>query len=321
MAATSLVVLIIAHTTSEPLSVAFAQAARGVLGADATIAMLEVPSDPEDEQSVARAGAADGVIELSWESDGNSARVHCYIAAERRWVDREVRFGSSRANPAVEGAERGRLLGFAAATMFASGPAPEPERAAAPAVLPNVVAERRPAAPKPPSVTADPTRDLEFAGIASTGIDGTAGGLGAAAALRVAWTGPLWARAMVGGRAGNIPLAQATTRTVLLGAGVALRAQPWRSVELGARLDAFATYFEATHLSEDDVVPATRRRWLPAADLVVEAGMRFAGSAGLFAGGGCEVGLGRTDVYTHGIRVATVPPLRAVGEIGIRVGF
>jgi hypothetical protein len=87
------------------------------------------------------------------------------------------------------------------------------------------------------------------------------------------------------------------------------------------RADLFACYFEAVHLSEDDAEPDRQSRWLPGADLLVEAGFRLAPSAGLFLGAGLEAVAGRTDIYTHGQRVAIMPVLRMLGEAGFRARF
>jgi hypothetical protein len=104
------------------------------------------------------------------------------------------------------------------------------------------------------------------------------------------------------------------------GIAVALRA-PERVLQLGLRLDAFASYFEATHFSEDDVVPDRKSRWLAGADLIGEAGLRFTSNLSGFVGTGLEGMLGRTDIYAHGSQVAVVPPFRVVGELGLRAGF
>jgi hypothetical protein len=322
--AASLLVLIIAHDASDPLSSAFERAARAVLGPEANVSLVAVDADPPDEESAARGSAADGVIELSWTADGSSALLHCYLVKERRWVDREVRFGNNPAGDPRETSERGRLLGFAAAAMFRDVPANEPDEPT-PKQLAPPTAELLPAPPAPRPPDAGPPRplprSLEFAGIVSSGVGGTAAGLGAMAGIRFRWAGPVWGRGFVSGRAGNIPEAQASTRTLLLGAGLALSGSPARRVEVGLRVDAMASYFTASHLSEDDVAPVTRSRWLPAADLVGELGVQVAGTAGVFAGAGLEAALGKTDVYTHGNRVAVVPALRFVGEIGFRTGF
>lgn len=320
MLAATLVVLLIAREPSDPLSLAFESAAHGVLGEDASIQMLAVDGDPPDDESAARSKGADGVVELSWTADGSRARIHCYISGEARWVDREVSFGASSTTPEREASERGRLLGFAAATMFTQEARSEQSGSDTPAKPPDRVPSKPPAPTRAPD--SSPRRTLEFAAIASSGLNGAAAGIGATAALRLALTGPLWARGFLTGRTGDVPEAQAATHTALLGAGVALAALPASSrFALGARVDAFASYFEASHLSEDDAAADTRSRWLPGADLVGEGGFRFAGSAGLFAGLGVEAMFGETELYTHGNLVAVVPPFRIIGELGFRTGF
>jgi hypothetical protein len=332
----TLVILIVARAPNPPLQSSFERAARGALGPSTQIELVTLPEDPPDEESAARTadGHVDGVVELSWTSE-EQARLHCYVAREQRWVDREITFDKSRTGSLRETSERGRLLGFAVATMFA----PE-QLEAEPEVThekdrgaPPIVPPASPASPTSPTSPADkqaplPTdapaeRAVEFAGVISSGLgDGTASGIGANAAVRLAWLGPVSTRFFLSGRAGSIAQAQATTRTVLGGAGLALAVMPSeRMLQLGARLDAFVSYFAASHLSEDDVVPDTQSRWLPGAGLLAEAGLRFPGGVGLFLGAGLEAMAGSTYVYTHGKRVAVVPPLRAVGELGLRAPF
>jgi hypothetical protein len=323
----SLLVFVAAQELSSPSTLAFERAARGALGSDADVRLLGVDADPADDEAVARGGDADGVVELNFGAGATKARIHCYVARERRWVDREITFSTGNASAEREAVERGRLLGFAVATMFAEDASPtaaaEPE-AIAPVAKPAESAPSRsqPEPDRPRAAAArGPRRDLEFAGIVSSGVRGTAAGVGAEAGLRLAWAGPVWGRLFVAGRAGNIPPAQASTRTVLLGGGIALKLWSPGQLELGARLDAFASYFEASHLSGDDLSADRKSRWLPGADLLAEAGFRIAGSAGLFAGCGLEAMLGRTEIYTHGSQVAVVPPLRVVAELGFRTGF
>jgi hypothetical protein len=93
------------------------------------------------------------------------------------------------------------------------------------------------------------------------------------------------------------------------------------SFELGARLDAFASYYDVTHLSEDDVEADRRGRWQLGGDLLAEGGWRFTRGAGLFGGLGVEALLGKTEIYTHHNRVAVVPPFRATAELGFRTRF
>jgi hypothetical protein len=322
-----LLVLVIAQDVESPSAVAFERAARRALGGDAVVRLIEVAADPPDEETVARGAQSDGVVELGWSGDGTQASIHCYLTREARWVDRQISFGAGSASSEREAAERGRFLGFAVATMFnEEAPAPGPARDTREAPEPRPSTTATPPDARSGTLLAPPRdaarRALEFAGIASTGIRGTAAGLGATAGLRFAWTGPLWARLFVAGRAGNIPEAQASTRTVHLGAGLAMSLlSPEQQLELGLRLDAFGSYFEATHFSEDDVVPDRQSRWLPGATVAAEVGYRFTGNLAAYASGGLEAVLGHTEIYTHGSQVAVVPPLRGVLELGMRTLF
>jgi hypothetical protein len=324
----ALIIIVIAQEAGDSTSVAFDRAARGALGRDANLKIFDAAADPPDDESVARGNDADGVVELTWSADRSRARVHCYFTRQRRWVDREISFAGSGDDAEREFAERGRLLGFAVATMFADG---SEQLIPAAVAAPTKKSDATPgASAKPATTDARPgpehgsprTHSLEFAGIVSSGLHGTASGLGAAAALRLGWTGPLSVRGFVAGRAGNIPRAQASTRTLQAGGGVSAgwlpASSPW---DAGVRLDLLLSYFEASHLSEDDAVPDRRSRWLPGGDLLAEAGFRFADYAGLYAGAGVEVTFGSTEIYTHGQQVAVIPALRAVGELGFRTHF
>lgn len=309
---------------------AFRQTAQRVLGSDAQVHTLRVASDPPDEEAVANALEADGVVELSFSAEGKVARLHCYLAREKRWLEREINFGDSRASARSEISERGRLLGFAVATMFANdsneaaqerdSPSLAPAEPATPTVAAEAALPRQTPHATPSERSA--RRVAEFAAVMSTGIEGTASGLGASAGFRLGLTGPLWARVVIAGRSGNVPEAQASTRTALMGAGIALAFLPdSASFELGTRLDVFASYFDVSHLSEDDLSPDRRSRWLAGADLVAEGGFRVTRDVGAFLGAGVEATVGRTEIYTHHQRVAVVPPFRATAELGFRTRF
>jgi hypothetical protein len=334
MLGAALIVLVVGAGRTPAVTTAFEAAARGVLGVEAKIQVIGLDEVPSDEEAVARASRADGVVELIWTKNGTKTRIHCYVSREQRWVDREISFGDNEANSARDASERGRLLGYAVATMFADelelAPVPSPAAKAPPTPVP-------PPGARPPQALRSTSTDsaqrdasqpslarraLEFSGVASSGLGGTASSLGAAAGIRAPLTAPLFARVFVAGRAGSVAQAQVSTLDARFGGGLTI-AVPFeeRRFEIGLRSDLFISHFDATHLSEDDVTPDRRSRWLPGADLIAECGFRFAGNAGVFVGAGGEAMLGKTDLYTHGGRVAVVPVLRVVGEVGFRIGF
>lgn len=310
---------------------AFRQAAQRVLGSETQLRTQVVTSDPPDEVAVAKASEADGVVELSFSPEGEKAHLHCYVARDKRWIDREISFGDSSGSTQSEVGERGRLLGFAVATMYANdvndapraqeSPSPPAVQPSSPDVTPAAAAPRQ---AQRQSATVPERRKYvaEFAAITSTGLDGTASGLGASVGFRLRLSGPSWARLFMAGRSGNVPEAQASTRTALMGGGLAFALLPdAASFELGTRFDFFATYFDASHLSEDDVSADRRSRWQAGADLVAEGGWRVTRDAGAFLGIGVEGVLGRTEIYTHHQRVAVVSPFRAIAEVGFRTRF
>ncbi|MET0790839.1 MAG: hypothetical protein ABW061_04910 [Polyangiaceae bacterium] len=334
MLGAALVVLVVGGGRAPAVTAAFEAAARGVLGVEAKIQIIGLDEVPSDEEAVARASRADGVVELIWTKDGTNTRLHCYVSREHRWVDREISFGGSDPNSARDASERGRLLGYAVATMFADelelAPAPSPPAKAPPSPLPlpgtrpfqEVRTSSTHSGQKESTQPSLARRALEFSGVASSGVGGTASSLGAAAGVRAPLAAPLFARVFVAGRAGSVARAQVSTLDARLGGGLTIAVQfEERRFELGLRSDLFISHFNATHLSEDDVTPDRRSRWLPGADLIAEGGFRFAGNAGLFVGAGGEAMFGKTDLYTHGQRVAVVPVLRLVGEVGFRIGF
>jgi hypothetical protein len=326
LGAITLVIVLIGQSVDEPRSVALQRAAVGVLGEEGRLTLVSADEDPPDAESAALARGASGVVELSWGEGDGIARLHCYMARDERWVDREIRFGAEGDGSRADAVQRGRLIGFAVASMFAADREVEP---AAPAAPPPAPGSARPPQPSPPpdarpeSVSVPANRALEIAGVLSAGVGGPGAGFGAGAGFRARLHGGWWGRLAISGRGGSIPAAQATTRSLSLSGGVAWMAldassSPW---VLGARLDAGASYFEASHLSEDDVEPDRRSRWLPGASLMAELGFKLTESTGLFTALGPEVMLGKTEIYTHGNRVAVVPPLRAAFELGFRAGF
>jgi opacity protein-like surface antigen len=318
---TSLIVIAIALEARNPVLIAFEDAARGVLGRGATVQIDTAESDPPDAEVAALGAKSDGVVELTLSEDGARARLHCFLSGQKRWVDREIVFPAEGAPSESEVTQRGRLLGFAAASMF-TGEADEPEVPVVELNPPAPMDRVAPSTTKHASPPYSETMSLELAGAASTGLGGTASGWGASVGLRWAFAGPLGARMFFAGRAGSVPEAQSTTRTLQGGAGLSLRLLPATSrLLVGARLDAILSYFETVHFSEDDAEPDRKSRFLPGVDLLAEAGFRLSQPVSLYGGAGIEAMFGSTTIDTHGQPVAVIPPFRVVGELGLRVFF
>jgi len=324
-------VLVLSPQPNEPTTSWFESAARNVLGPNTALRFERLAEPLSDEAALERAGAVAGVVELVWNETRSSVFVHVYISEEGRWVDRTIRFeGHDRDS------ERGRLLGFAVASMFSDlpgAPGPEEHEAAAERGAPParpIEPRRSPAVPDSPgpasieaATAARPRRSISIAGIVASGLGGgTNPELGASAALRVGMGGPLAVRAAFGGRLGEIPAGQANARRLLgaLGATLDLTRTP-APIELSVRADLLAGWLQVAHLSTDDVERVHRHRWFAGADAVFSVGYRFSAHAAIDAGVGLEATLGKTHVYTHGAEVANIPIWHGLGEAQVRTDF
>jgi hypothetical protein len=315
----ALVVLLAAAQISEPTATALERAARDVLGADASIDLLQQEAPLSDEAALAQARDADGVVEVSWDEEQRTAQLHCYLARDRRWLDRTITFDRDDAD-----SERGRLLGFAIGSMLvadrpeealvSAGPVPEPVPAAAPRL------DTRTPAPAP----ALPSRWLEVGGSVTTALQGSADALGFALGLRFRIGSPFRLQTGLEGSFGEIEEAQATRLFVSGRLGLAW--QPYETNNLGDvglafRAEGFVGWLAVTHLSEDDPEPDRQSRVLGGARGLVELDVGLSHSASIFGGFGSVVVAGRTDVYTHGTLAATIPVLWLTAELGVRTAF
>ncbi len=306
-----LVVLIVSNSAVDPAEPAMAAAARELLGQSASVRIELTPEDPPDAESLDRAGKADGVVELFWAPDQASALLHCYVARDARWVDRTITF-SVDDRPE----QRGRLLGFAIASMFprlvVTAEPPTPPREEVPPPL-------REGAVVPREGDVSKLR-LDLGLSAVTGIRGPADAWGATLGIRLALSPSVWARLAVGGRVGEVPAVEASTRTATAGVGLSwLALHDASPAELGVRADFQACWLEVTRSQAADAEVESRSRWMFGGAALFEGGYRLTRSTGLFAGAGVEALLGETDIYAEGHFGAKLPIFRAVAELGLRV--
>jgi hypothetical protein len=338
-----LVVFVMSPARLEPTRLPFEQAAQEVLGTSAEVRLQGVASGLSDAAALERAGAADGVVELRWQG-AETVLLHCYVAGEQRWVDRAIQFAPADREP-----ERARMLGFAVASMFADARgfarARSAERATAdaePVATRSSVALASPA-PAPSSAASDPgagvvdaataselasepgggPRSLEFAGVATTGLAASsAAEVGALAALGVPLAGPVSLRLQLAGREGEMAAAQANIRRATAGVGLSWDLLPASGrVALRLRADALGSWFQVSHLSDDDVASVKNHGWLFGGDAVVTAGYRISSLLTVSIGVGAEAMMGQAHVFTHGVERATVPAARGVAELGFLTRF
>jgi hypothetical protein len=301
---------------------AMEQAFRGALGRDVELEIRRVPAGATDESLVADALVEHAalLVVVAWSEGPRRAALRIVKPTEGRWTDREIRFDNADA-----ATERGRTVGFALASMVpddalsAPPPAPPPPERAPPP--PEASSHRESPAPAylpPPNPLA-----LEAAALAVTAPGGYGGGIGGVFALRVPLTGALAARVGMSLRAGEVAPAQATSRVIVGGAGLAW--QPWLDAPhrwaVGARIDALVVHHDLGHLSADDPDVAHLSRFLPGLDLAVEGAFRFSDRAAFVVAAGTEIALGTTEVRVHDRLVASLPPARLLGELGLRVSF
>lgn len=326
-----LVVFVLAAEVADPTTLALADAAREALGEGAKVSVEAMSpatgsQSAEDARARSKAGAATGVLELSWSASHTRAALHVYVSKEQRWVDRSIAFSA-----ADDATERGRTLGFAVAGMLL-GPDSPPRQASAPSPsepAPGPPHPEQPPRQAPPVAGTPPEpRNLRYAvglsAIATSGIQGSASGFGAGADLRFQAAPVLAMRVAAGATFGDVPAAQSTLRIVTAAGGVAVQIlgrEPDSEWGLGARADVGAVWLQATHLSEDDPEPVSERRWLLMGDALLEGSRALSESILLVGASGVQGTSGRTFIYTHGERSATVPLFKLLLELGVRARF
>ncbi|HEX4628751.1 MAG TPA: hypothetical protein VH137_08170, partial [Gemmatimonadales bacterium] len=284
----ALIVLVAAGEASNPTTIAMARATGDALGG-VPVEVREIPGQPTDADALAaeKQSRADAVVELIWE-DAERRRVtlRVHLVASQRWVERSIGF-----MPSDPAAERGRTLGFAAASIVpettrgreepanpsppapttpsgSPGPSPAPS---AGATVPLPAAPRAQASAVPNGATTAeatnlprPTRrahvEIDLLATGGLGITGNAEGAGGGGAVGWIATDTLTLRIGASERAGSLDAAQATLFTLLFDAGVTWHAwRPTRARRLGAslRADYLLVRQSATHFDSDDPSPVT----------------------------------------------------------------
>jgi hypothetical protein len=351
----TLIVLVAAGEAANPTTAAMVRATGDALGG-APVEVRETPGVPTDADALAMEteSRASAVIELIW-TDANQRQVilRVHLATGRRWVERSIGF-----MPSDPAGERGRTLGFAAASILpeaahsptrSDGLPTQPPAAPAPTPSEAPAEERAPRldAPRPSSASPDtvfppaateastsvlapspgthrPHVEIDLLAVGGVGIGGNATGAGGGAAVGWFATQGLSLRVGASERAGSLDVAEATVFTLLINAGVALH--PWRPTRshpfgLSVRADYLLARQSATHFDSDDPAPVTRSRWLSGVDAVADVSWILSTEIEAILGIGLEDVLSPTYINVRDQRVANLPALRAVGEAGFRLRF
>jgi hypothetical protein len=300
LAATALLVIwVSAAELSSPGTQALVHTARDALGPTMEVRVAAAAEGARPGPST----PTTGVVELSWESE-SGARLHCYVPASGRWVDRSVTFGND--DPPVE---RGRTLGFLVASIFVE----EPRR------------ERAIPAPKPPSPPVAPKARSTRAGAAAAMTvvgpgDGTSFGGRVVLDYRVLSS----LRVGVAGEArfGTLPSAQATSRLLGVGGQVTWEAwQPEAHSYVGPSVTAYAAELRITHLSPEGPVAASKSHWFPAVQPVLGGGIGIGAASAAYVEVGAEIVTGRTTIEVEGERRARTAYVTPTARIGLRTEF
>jgi hypothetical protein len=209
-----------------------------------------------------------------------------------------------------------------------ASPAPAsgaPQDAVHPASPDRPSPNERPAAPASIStpVAGEPHLTLDVLGLASTGLGGSADGLGAAAAVQWFPFHAVSLRVGAGALSGSIPRAEATTLYFPGEAGVALhplRARPGRPLGLAIRVD-YVLMRQSISRFETGGANTNYARWLSGAAATLEGDWLFGPEVELVLGVGAADVFAPTYVTVQGVRVATIPDFRVFPDAGFRLRF
>jgi hypothetical protein len=307
-AAIVLAIVVATHNVDDQATESMQATAAEALGGEDTVVVREVetPSDAEALR-IERSLHSQTVAQVVWLDDARTrARVRVHVAENNRWSERVIAFS----NVDTPG-ERGRALGFAITSML-------PEEA-----LAARLHRARAGAARPPADVAKLRTAVRLSAIGSTGLGGTAGGIGGAIAGEFSLTDATLVRLGFGGRQGSVPALPGSSLVGYAGLGIAfwpLRPGPDRRIAVGLRLDALALYHSVAREAPGRIA-MRQTKWLPGADALAEVGISVLGSFEIVGSAGVEVALGNSQLQVGITDPAEIPVLRGVAELGIRLSF
>lgn len=326
---------------SDATTRAMLRATRDALGPGASVEVRETTNDLTDDDALIaeQLSNADAVVDLAWSDVAHrNARLRVHVARSGRWISRFIGFMASDASK-----ERGRTIGFAVVSMLPDAGGDEQPATNSPTPLPRPIpssptsAGALPAggdrtladyneapARAPSSVMSRFALDLFALGAKGIGGKADAGG----GAVGVSWYpwAPLSLRLGGSVRAGSIDGLPSSTLTATASAGVAWH--PVRSTlshPFGVSLRAeYVLLYQSMQYFLVGASAESQHGWLSGLAAVVEPAWLLAPDVD------AVLGLELEDVFVpanvllrgvHVVQVATVPPLRGVVEIGVRVRF
>jgi hypothetical protein len=345
--ALTILLFVAAGEGSDATTRAMLRATREALGPTAKVEVRETPNElTEDEALIAeQLAGASAVVDLTWGDPAHrSAMLRVHVARSGRWIGRSIGFMASDAST-----ERGRTIGFTVVSMLPEAGA-EPTAPSESPSAPPAATEPPPTPQKPGPV--EPDRSVHQAGAPavpgelpskpsffavdllalaalSMGGEGAGGGGGGVAGY---WFPLSRFSVRIGAslRAGSIGLVPSSTLTgaVSVGAGWhPLRATPSHPLGLSVRVDYLALYqsLQPTGYAVgtgNGAAASLADRWLSGIGEVVDLSWLLSAELEALVGLGLEEASGSTYVQVQGApAIASFPPVRALGEAGLRVRF
>jgi len=342
-AAAVLVIVIAAGEVRSATTQTLLATASAALPPEITLRVAPVADPSEaDVVQIERDLAAGAVVAVSWRAVATGARasLRLHVARSDHWTVRAIDF-----SPADSASERGRTLGFAIASMWPENvasttsterppPAAAPGSRTSPAMTtPAHEPSEAPASPAgqeavvalpPPSPMA-----VGIGAIGSTGLGGTAAGVGGN--VEVIWRrfDSVWLRAGLALRVGPLPDLPGDDWLALL----ALGGEWWphalavgRRWRFGVRADLLGlghVVHRTASMASESTPAETQVRLLPGIDAAVRSTLRLSPRLDLTFGVAIELAAGGTDLRVGESRMtrATLAPARGVADLGLRLSF
>ena len=320
-AAVVLAIVVATQNVDDQATESMVSTAVEALGSEDAVVVRESDDTTDGEtlriERLVRAQTSAQVLWLDAAHTRARARVH--VAATNRWTERTIEFAVVDTS-----IERGRALGFAVTSML-----PEETLAANPY---RKRADKRP--PQPDLSTA-----MRLVGVGSTGLGGTAGGYGASIAAEFFVTQTMAVGFGIAGRQGPVPAVKGSDRLISAAAGVSFwprGASFWGIFAGGFRVDALLlrhTVYDGRPPTETTTPQSSKT--LPGLDALGQLALHLSSAVDIIGSLGVEVAIGDTGLQVQVPPAAqapppatptyktegTIPALRGVAEVGIRVSF
>jgi hypothetical protein len=272
---------------------------------------------------------ADVVAEVQW-ADGDRRHARLVVRTkDGRSTERILDFAAG--DPPRE---RGRAIGFAVAAMIPEDlrvpdatadatPARRLPEPVVPAPPPTAVPDAPPAK-EPDRARLQPSRRsslwLEASAQGGVGVGGSATGLGGALAARVPFA---HVALRIGGaiRGGHVDEANAASTLFRADGGVSFFTVVLHpDITVGARAGLLVLHHSLARIEPSGTRTAGTHTLL-GAEALAEGSFAFSPRIAALLAAGAEVAFGQTAVVVTDARVAVLPPIRLVSELGLRFSF